>query len=461
VSASWWRWAAAIVPALVLYFTPSGLPVETRHLLAIFAGTIIALISRPMPMGTSVVIGMVLLVLTGTLTATRALAGFSSPTAWMIFSAFLFARAVSATGFGPRVAYLLIHRIGHNTLSLGYALAATNLVLAPFIPSDTGRGGGVVFPVARSLALALGDPPRTSAYLILVGYLSTYTTSGMFLTSMAANPIVADMARQVGKLEITFLTWALAAIVPGLLTLAGGTYITLRMTNPETGGVKAARTMAAAKLAELGGLSGREVRLVLILLAVMTGWVSSPWHGVHNAFVALAGLSALVVASVVTWDELLGEARAWDALLWFGPILMMTDELAKAGVFDVLAASVAGWTAGMPWPVAGAALATGYLYIHYAFASMTAQATALFAGFLSTGIAAGCPPLMLALILGAFSSLNAGITHYGTGSATVFFGAGFVPQSQWWRVGFVVSLWTLTCWLGIGPLWFRLIGIWP
>jgi DASS family divalent anion:Na+ symporter len=177
--------------------------------------------------------------------------------------------------------------------------------------------------------------------------------------------------------------------------------------------------------------------------------------------VALAGLAALVVASVVTWEELLGEARGWDALLWFGPILMMTDELAKAGVFDVLSASVVRGTAGLPWPVIGAALAAGYLYVHYAFASMTAQATALYAGFLGAGIAAGCPPLMLAILLAAFSSLNAGITHYGTGSATVFFGAGFVTQGEWWKVGFAVSLVILFCWLLLGPLWFRLIGIWP
>jgi divalent anion:Na+ symporter, DASS family len=458
---AWWRWAVAIVPAFILYHLPIGLAVEARHLLAVFAGTIIALIARPVAMGASVVVGMTLLVLTGTLTPARALAGFSSPTVWMIFTAFLFARAVTATGFGPRVAYVLIRKIGHSTLTLGYAIAATNLVLAPFIPSDTGRGGGIVFPVARSLAFALGDAPRTSAYLILVGYLSTYTTSGMFLTSMAANPIMADMARQIAHVDITFLTWATAAIVPGLITLAIGPLMILRATAPESIDIEAARGMAADALAKLGRLSSREIRLVVILLTVMGGWVSSPWHGIHNAFVALAGLSAFVLSNVVTWEEMLGEARAWDALLWFGPILMMTDELAKAGVFNVLSQSVVSATGGMPWPVIGIALAAGYMYIHYAFASMTAQATALYAGFLGAGVAAGCPPMMLAIVLAAFSSLNAGITHYGTGSATVFFGAGLVTQGQWWRIGFSLSILNLIVWLGIGPLWWKLIGIWP
>src|SRR2546421_7767927 len=36
-----------------------------------------------------------------------------------------------------------------------------------------------------------------------------------------------------------------------------------------------------------------------IMVAVMIGWVTSPWHGIANAFVALAGLSAILVFRVL------------------------------------------------------------------------------------------------------------------------------------------------------------------
>ena len=67
---------------------------------------------------------------------------------------------------------------------------------------------------------------------------------------------------------------------------------------------------------------------------------------------------------------------------------------------------------------------------------------------------------MAALALAYFSNLNAAMTHYGTGSAPVFFGAGYVRQGEWWRLGFLISLVNLTIWLGIGPLWWKLVGIW-
>jgi DASS family divalent anion:Na+ symporter len=50
-----------------------------------------------------------------------------------------------------RVAYLFIRRFGHSPLTLGYSIAAADVPLAPFVPSDTARCGGVIYPVTRSL----------------------------------------------------------------------------------------------------------------------------------------------------------------------------------------------------------------------------------------------------------------------------------------------------------------------
>jgi divalent anion:Na+ symporter, DASS family len=106
------------------------------------------------------------------------------------------------------------------------------------------------------------------------------------------------------------------------------------------------------------------------------------------------------------------------------------------------------------------ALAISYLYIHYGFASMTAQILALYPGFLATALAAGVPPMLAALAFGYFSNLNAGITHYGTGSAPVYFGEGFVALGEWWKLGFILSVVNLLIWLGLGMTWWKLLGWW-
>ncbi len=68
---------------------------------------------------------------------------------------------------------------------------------------------------------------------------------------------------------------------------------------------------------------------------------------------------------------------------------------------------------------------------------------------------------MLAVLpLAYFSNLNAGMTHYGTGSAPVYFGDGYVTQSTWWKIGLLVSIMNVVIWLTIGTAWWKLLGWW-
>jgi DASS family divalent anion:Na+ symporter len=460
------RWAIVLLPALLLYFLPvPGLNPGQRHLLAIFVGTIISLVAQPVVMGVSVLLAMTILVLTNTVPGSKVLSGFSNATVWLIFTAFLFARAITATGFGLRIAYLFVRRFGHSALTLGYSVAASDLALAPFIPSDTARGGGVIYPIARSLAQVFGSEPgptagRIGAFLMLVGFHTTYATSAMFLTGMAANPLIAELAHKIAHVELTWGQWALAAAVPGLLSLTVIPYLIYRLHPPEIRDTQAAQRHALQELHRMGPLSSREWRLLAILLGVMAGWVTSPWHGLHNAFVALAGVSAILLSRVLTWDDLLHETKAWDALIWFAGLLMMADALLDSGVIKIISGAVFAHMTGWPWPVAAAVLACTYLYVHYGFASMTAHVTALYPGFLAAGLVAGAPPLLMALLLAFFSNLDAAMTHYGTGSAPVYFGAGYVSQTTWWRLGFLISLVNLIIWLGVGSLWWKLLGMW-
>ena len=91
---------------------------------------------------------------------------------------------------------------------------------------------------------------------------------------------------------------------------------------------------------------------------------------------------------------------------------------------------------------------------------MTAHVTAMYAPFLGVAVAAGAPALPAALLLAVFSSLNAVMTHYSTGPAPIYFGAGYVDQATWWKLGFAVSLVHLVVWLGVGLPYWKLIGIW-
>ncbi|HEY2013563.1 MAG TPA: DASS family sodium-coupled anion symporter [Bryobacteraceae bacterium] len=463
---AWWRWIVVLVPGALFYiFRVPGLDQQQTRLLGVFIATIIALVAQPVRMGVSVLIAMTVLAVTGTLPPAKIFTGFSNVTVWLVFTAFLFSRAFTQTGFGTRIGYLFIERFARSPLSLAYSLAGADLVLAPFIPSDTARGGGVVFPITRSVAAAFGSEPGPTAkligsFLVLVCFHTTYTASAIYLTGMAANPLIAEFAFKIGHVELTWMRWFTGAAIPGFLTLAIVPWLLFHWVKPEIRDTEPARELARAELARRGPLSREEKWLLVIMVCVMVGWVSSPWHGIPNTFVALAGLSAILLVKVLTWDDLLAEHRAWDALIWFGPLVMMADQLNEIGVVKILSGKLFGLLAGWPMFLVLLALVTAYCYVHYTFASMTAHVTALYPGFLAAALAAGVPPMLAALPLAYFSNLNAAMTHYGTGSAPVFFNAGYVRQADWWRYGFVISLINLVIWMGIGPIWWKVIGIW-
>ena len=171
-----------------------------------------------------VLLGVSALALTGTLPVDQALAGYGDPIVWMVLAAFFMSRGMIKTGLGRRIAFLFIRGIGHHSLGLGYALAATDMCLGTVIPSTGARAGGVVFPITKSLAEAYDSKPgetaaKLGAFLMVVVYQCDVIVCAMFLTGQASNPLIAKFAQQVTGLPLTYARWAIAASVPGLLSM--------------------------------------------------------------------------------------------------------------------------------------------------------------------------------------------------------------------------------------------------
>lgn len=452
---------------LVIWFIPppDGVTIVAWHLFAIFVATIVGLIVKPLPMGAVALIGMMATALTGTLTINETLSGFSNRVIWLIVLAFFIARGFIKTGLGARIAYLFVGLLGKKTLGLSYGLIATDLVLAPAIPSNTARAGGVVFPILRSLAKAYGSDPedgtqrKIGGFLTLAAFQGTVVTSAMFLTAMAANPLAAKLAGDMG-IEITWGGWALAALVPGLVSLAVIPYVIYKLYPPEIKETPGAAKMAKEELAKMGPVKVQEWIMMGAFVMLLVLWIFGSQLGIHSTTAALVGLSVLLVTSVLTWKDVQNETGAWDTLVWFAALVMMASFLNTLGLIPWFSELMGGYVNGVAWLPAFLILSIVYFYAHYFFASNTAQVSAMYAAFLAVAVAAGAPPLLAALVLAFFSNLFSSMTHYGTGPAPVLFGSGYVDVGNWWKIGFIISLINIVIWLGVGGVWWKIIGVW-
>ncbi|MHC5035535.1 MAG: anion permease [Planctomycetota bacterium] len=450
------RFAIAIAIGVVIWCLPApeGVRVEAWHLLAIFVATIVGIVLEPVPMGAVAVLGIATTTLTGTLGINEALSGFGHHVIWLVMMAFFIARGFIKTGLGARIAYLFVRLLGKRTLGLGYSMVATDLVLAPAIPSNTARAGAAVFPIARSLALAYNSRPgdgtarRVGAFLIQSAFHGNLITSAMFLTAMAANPLAAQMAGDQG-IDITWTNWATAAVVPGVISLLVVPFVLYKLYPPEVKETPDATDMAKAKLVEMGRMRPAEWIMLGTFALLLFLWIfGRPLH-IHSTVAAIVGLSVLLLTGVLTWEDALNERSAWNVFIWLSTLVMMASYLSKLGFITWFSETVDGLFSGVGWLPAFLALALIYFYSHYFFAGNTAHISAMYAAFLSVAVAAGAPPLLAALVLGFFSNLFSSMTHYSTGPAPVLFGAGYVTLADWWKLGAVISVVNIIIWLGI------------
>lgn len=457
-----------IAVAVVVYFlpVPDGVEPTGMRMLGIFLGTILALILQPLPTGAVAIIGMTAAMLTKTESAAKALAGFANTTVWLIVAAFFIAEGFLITGLGRRIALLFVTRLGRSTLGLSYGMALTDLILAPATPSNTARCGGVVFPVVASLSRLEDSHPepeesrkRLGAYLTLTALQVNVVTSAMFLTAMAGNPVAQKAAADLG-VQISWGQWALAAVVPGVVSLAAVPWVMSKIYPPTVTRTPEAPQQARDQLRKAGPMSRGEKIMAATFVVLLLLWCLGDTLNIDATTAAFTGIAILLVTGVLSWRDLIENTSAWSTLVFFGVLVGMAGELNELGVIGWIGDSVAGAVGSLPWVVAFGILTLVYFYSHYLFASNTAHIVAMYAVFVGAAIATGAPPLFAALVFGFIGNLFGGLAHYSSGPAGVIYGSGYVKTAELFRIGFAMSVVNIAIWTVVGGAWMKLLGIW-
>ena len=489
----WLKWAIVIGTGLAIWCLPmpEGITPASWRLLAIFLATIVGSIVRPLPGSAMVLLGIVLVAATQamplsaaaisvvspnpaapnfkaieTLRIKAALGGYADPVVWLVLAAFFMSRAMIKTGLGRRLALQFIRQFGQRSLGLGYSLVATDFLLASVVPSNGARCGGITFPIAKSVAETYDSRPgetanKLGAFLMIFIYQCEVIICATFLTGQAGNLVIRELAMKATGFDLSYSRWFIGGIVPGLVSLVVTGLLLYRLFPPEVTHTPKAREFAQTELTQMGALSFHEKLTLGIFVSIGLLWATTNrLHSIDYSVVALVGIAALLLTAVLNWHDLVTEYAAWDVFIWYGSMVRMAEALGETGITKKFAEAAGHFTAGWKWGAALAVLALLYFYAHYGFASITAHALAMFTPFLVVVIAAGAPPVLTVLLMAYFSNLSAGLTHYGTTPGPIYFGAGYVSQQTWWKLGLIATVPNLLIWTVVGMLWWKLLGWW-
>jgi len=474
-------WAAiapvAVAVLIALFPAPEGLAQHAWYFFAIFVGVIVGLMFEPLPGGAIGLIGITLVTVLSPyvffgadqlakpgFSAARAalawaLSGFSNATVWLIFGAFMFALGYEKTGLGRRIALLLVRAMGRKTLALGYAVAIADTLLAPFTPSNTARSGGTIYPVIRNLPALYDSKPndpsmrRIGSYLMWVALAATCVTSSLFLTGLAPNLLAVELVKKTAKVDLAWMDWFIAIAPAGILLLAATPLLAYWLYPPEVKEGAEVPAWAAKELEKMGPLSRREMLLGGLVVIALLLWIFGG-NFMEATTAAIVVISLMLLLKVVTWDDITANKAAWNTLAWFATLVALADGLNRVGFIKWFADSVAAHMAGFSPLAALIALLLINFLSHYLFASVTAHVTAMIPVLLVVG--STVPDMNMAtlsLLLCLQLGIMGVITPFATGPSPVYYGSGYLPSADYWRLGAIFGALFLVVFMVVSVPW--------
>ncbi|WP_294913630.1 DASS family sodium-coupled anion symporter [Sulfuricurvum sp. UBA5598] len=443
--------------ALWSFTPPLGIAQSTWELFIIFITAIGAILFNLLPILTASLIALATAVLCGVVEPSKAYAGFSESFILLIVAAFLVSHAVHKSGLGKRLSLYIVRRFGRSTLGLGYSVIATDILIAPAFPSNTARSG-VLYPIVYGLAhdcgskVGDGTHRKAGSYLMMTSMAGLTISSGLWLTAMAVNPVGVEIAAKMG-IHISFIQWLLYALVPTLVAFALIPWFLYRVYPPEIKETPEAPETAHAALQKMGPVSRNEWITGAVFVMMLLLWSLSGIFPIDKAAVAFGGLGILMATRVFGIEDFRSQGEALGTLIWFAILFGLSTQLAEQGFMTAVAEYFTHYLDGLLWIWVYFLLILIYVLIHYLFVSQSAHLLALFGIFLSIGIAAGVPGVLMAMMLLFATNFNATLAPQGSSCNAIYLSSGYISAREIYLYGGSVTLLNFIVFIMIGTPW--------
>jgi len=455
--------ASPFALATAIWFSPvpAGLTAQAWHLFALFVSAIVSVLLGVFPLLTSTMLAAGAVVLTNTISASKAFAGFANTSVLLVVIAFLVAQAVVKSGLGRRISLFMVSLFGRSSLGLAYSIVLTDAAIAPAFPSNTARGG-VLYPIVLSVAQGSGSRPedpkgrRLGGYLMFCGMASLAVSSALWMTATSANPIAMQVAREYG-INVGFGKWLVASSVPALASILVLPWLVARLFPPGVSATPEAPAAARKALAVLGPLSRDEWITAIAFVLMVAGWILADKLQLNVTSIAFAGLGLLLMTGVLTANDISTQGDTLATFLWLAVLFALSGQLNELGFMGYVGQRLASHMQGLSWPVTYVTLILIYVAIHYMFVSQSSQVLALLGVFLDVGIRGGVPAQLMAFSLFFASSYFSVITPQGGSQNVIFVGSGYLTQRELYRLGLLTTLFFLAVFLTIGSGWLMLV----
>ncbi|MEH7522758.1 DASS family sodium-coupled anion symporter [Bacillus sp. JJ1503] len=381
---------------IILLPNPESLPIAGQRALAILAFAVILWVTEAVsfPVSAAIIVGLITLSIglaptiddPSTLYTSKgalklALGGFSSSAVGLVGGALFIAAAMEITGLHKRTALFIMSKVGTKTTSLVIGTILVSIVLALFVPSATARAGTTV-PILMGIIAAFGlqKNSRFAALLMITAVQAISIWNIGIKTAAAQNMVALGFMEKAFGINITWGEWFLYAAPWSLLMSIVLFFVMIKLIKPEVSEFQGGKEVIASKLAELGKLSTKELKLIIISVLLLFFWSTEGiLHPFDSTTVTLIAVAIMLIPGIgiYTWKEV-EKKIPWGTLIVFaigislGTVLLDTQ---GASWLSSVTLEALGLTS-MPLVYIIMILSLFNILIHLGFASATSLSSA-------------------------------------------------------------------------------------
>lgn len=336
-----------ILAAIALYFIiPYGAPNQLAEAVphsflpiavipkitgALSIWLLVYLIFRPIESGHSALIFMAALLIIGYPSKSIFTMLTINP-GWFQISSFIIAVAMMRSGLAKRLAFLMMHKLGANTVpKFLFASVIMTLVLILLIPSGTSMIA-LLMPIMIYVADEWNLPARSqSKGLPVLGVCAMFlcVMAGLSSFWVKTGTSQSMIALSIAKIDIEWFLWFKIAGITIALSAMFAVLLLILILRPSRE-IRSDMESLKKKAAHLGQLTKVERNVLIVMFFVLCFWVTESFHHISPGWIALC---AVIIYSFPKFNLFQDFNDAISTINW--PLLFFeTALLAMAGVIS-------------------------------------------------------------------------------------------------------------------------------
>lgn len=428
-----------------------GLSAKSKRFLAVLVVLVVLFLLEPIPLEITAICIGVFLVIMGITDVKEAWAPYMNPVVVFIMCCLIFAISLEKSGLTKRLGYYIIGKAGTSITKFTFILAISLGYASTFMHDAAACAIGIVTMLPMMRAAGIEPHSNTAKFMMLslpfacsCGGMGTLMGGGRCMVSAA-------FLKEFTGIEITFLDWLVYNLPLAVILVPISVCVVYFVFRPDP-------TIKLPEFDEvIGPLSPLEKKTIVIIGITLVFWLTKELHGIHYSVTGMLGVSALVLAGVMNWDDINEHLEWGTALFIFGGGISLGLAMGYSGAANYFAYLFFPFVKGGGWLLLFGGVAVFGALVTNTMANVAAAALIL-PIVIPMAKLEGVDPRVLAMCLGTATSF-AMLLVIGCPPNAIAYSYRYFKSSDLTKVGLVATPVLVTILIICVSIWWKILGL--